>query len=153
LIAGATLSLTNRAETSDALQPLTFSLLNAPAGAALNSINGIFTWRPAINQSGTTNPVSIVVTDSGLPSLSATQTFNVIVNAPVQPQVAVSLAESQPSLRITGDFGPDYFIEASTNLLNWNSVFATNSPLLPVLWRDLENTNFTQRFYRIRLGP
>ncbi len=153
VIAGATLSLTNRAETSDALQPLTFSLLNAPAGAALNSTSGNFTWRPAINQSGTTNLVRIVATDSGSPSLSATQTFNVIVNAPVQPRAEVSVAGSQLSLWITGDFGPDYFIEASTNLLNWDSVFATNSPVLPFLWSDIENTNFHQRFYRIRLGP
>lgn len=153
VIAGATLSLTNRAETSDALQPLTFALSSGPTGASVNLTNGVFTWRPTIAQSGTTNSVSIVVTDSGLPSLSATQTFNVIVNAPAQPNGEIFWDDSQLNLLVGGDFGPDYSIEASTNLMNWESIFTTNSPTLPFLWPTADVANFGQRFYRIRLGP
>jgi hypothetical protein len=119
----------------------------------VNSTNGIFTWRPTIAQSGTTNSVSIVVTDSGLPSLSATQTFNVIVNAPAQPEAEIFWDDSQLNVLVGGDFGPDYSIEASTNLVNWESIFTTNSPTLPFLWPTADVANFGQRFYRIRLGP
>jgi len=60
-------------------QALTFSLASAPAGATINATSGQFTWRPAEYQGGTNYTVSIAVTDSGAPPLSATQSFNVTV--------------------------------------------------------------------------
>ena len=54
---------------------------------------------------------------------------------------------------ITGDYGPDYAIEASTNLLDWATLFTTNSPALPFDWLDADTNSFPQRFYRVRLGP
>jgi len=59
---------------------LTFALDNAPAGAAINSTNGVFTWTPTEAQGPSTNTMSVRVTDNGSPSLSATQTFTVTVN-------------------------------------------------------------------------
>jgi uncharacterized protein YejL (UPF0352 family) len=58
-----------------------FSLLNPPAGAAIDSTNGTLTWTPGDAQLGTTN-IQVHVADSGSPSLSATQSFNVRVEAP-----------------------------------------------------------------------
>jgi hypothetical protein len=64
----------------------------------------------------------------------------------------VSVAGGQFSLGISGQSGPDYAIETSTNLTQWTSAFITNSPALPFNWTDAA-TNLPQRFYRIKLGP
>jgi len=50
----------------------------APAGAAI-SAGGLFTWTPAAGQAGTTNTISVIASDNGTPSLTATQRFTVIV--------------------------------------------------------------------------
>jgi hypothetical protein len=59
-------------------QTLTCALLQAPAGANVDA-NGLFTWTPSQAQAATTNPIVVTVTDNGMPALSATQYFNVIV--------------------------------------------------------------------------
>ncbi len=50
-----------------------------PAGASIDAATGLFKWQPTEYQGGTTNLLSIVVADDGVPSLSATQTFKVLV--------------------------------------------------------------------------
>jgi hypothetical protein len=78
---GFTLLLTNIATDVDIpANTLAFSFAsNPPAGATLNSTNGIFRWRPTETQGPSTNRIGIVVTDDGTPSLSVTQYFTVIV--------------------------------------------------------------------------
>jgi len=59
---------------------LTFSLgSGAPAGLAIGPASGIVAWRPGAEFAGTTNPVSVIVTDNGVPALSRTNTFLIIV--------------------------------------------------------------------------
>jgi VCBS repeat-containing protein len=75
--------LTFTVEATDADLPkntLTFSLQNAPVGASINPSNGVFTWTPNESQGAGDYPITIVVTDNGSPSLSATQTVNIHVN-------------------------------------------------------------------------
>jgi CARDB/Domain of unknown function DUF11 len=61
-------------------QTLTFSLdSGAPAGAEIDPADGRFQWRPAANQGGTTNIITVRVTDSGTPPMSAETTFTVVV--------------------------------------------------------------------------
>ena len=61
-------------------QTLTFSLgAGAPSGASIDATTGVFTWRPSEFQGGATNRIAVTVRDSGTPSLSATQTFDVRV--------------------------------------------------------------------------
>lgn len=50
-----------------------------PAGAWINPTNGQFFWRPQLAQASTTNLISVIVTDSGNPPLSTTQTFSIVV--------------------------------------------------------------------------
>ena len=58
IMAGRTLLVTNSASDADSPpQTLTFSLLTAPANAAINSSSGLFTWRPTIAQSPSTQTV------------------------------------------------------------------------------------------------
>jgi pectate lyase len=154
LLAGITLAFTNSAtDTDQPPQTLTYSLLNAPTGASVNSSNGIFAWRPAIAQSGSSNFMAVVVADNGTPNLSATQSFSVVVTRPIDPSILSSgFTNGLFNLAVTGDSGPDYSVLASTNLTAWSQLYTTNSPALPFLWTDGE-TNFSQRFYRIQLGP
>jgi hypothetical protein len=70
--------------TDDDLPPetLTFSLgAGAPAGASITP-GGVFTWTPTAAQAPSTNTLSVIVTDSGLPAMSATNTFKVVVYRP-----------------------------------------------------------------------
>jgi hypothetical protein len=155
---GSTLTLTNTATDSDLpYQTLTFGLLNPPAGAAITTINitnGLFTWRPAITQAGTTNVIAVTVTDNGSPSMSATQTFVVTVTQPPAPGLALIPATTgQFAFSVSGTAGPDYLIQASTNLINWTTLYATSSPALPFVWVDSQRTLFPRRFYRALLGP
>jgi uncharacterized repeat protein (TIGR03806 family) len=155
ILAGRTLTITNTASDPESPpQTLTFSLAGSvPYGASINATSGVFAWRPAMGQSGT-NVLSVRVSDNGTPSLSATQGFSVIVNRPSQPALnSPGLTNGQFRLLVSGDLGPDYTLQASSNLFDWTSLFSTNAPLLPFWFVDQTGTNSLQRFYRAVLGP
>jgi len=155
LIAGQTLTITNVATDADVpAQTLTFSLVTNPPGATINPSNGVFTWRPAIAQSPSTNPISVKVADNGSPSLSATNSFSVIVNPPGKPVISsVGVNNGQFHFTITGTNGPDYTILASTNLTDWLPVGSDDGLPPPFLFTDPDANKFNQRFYRVILGP
>ena len=135
-------------------QTLTFSLIEAPTGAAIDPNSGVFTWRPAIAQSPSLQPISVVVSDNGTPVLSATQSFTVTVTQPVHPTLnAAMITNGQFEFWINGDAGPDYTIQLSTNLVFWSSIATANSPTLPFTWNDTNAAKFETRFYRVLLGP
>lgn len=152
---GVNLSVDCTATDSDLLpQTLTYSLLTGPSGAAVDSSSGNFTWRPDVSQSDSVNPVKVVVTDNGTPSLSATNDFSVTVNPLTQPTVSmISYAGGQFSFTVSGQVGPDYAVQASTNLLDWDTLFITNSPAAPFNWVDTDTNSYPARFYRIKVGP
>ncbi len=80
-----TLLVTNTgADTNTPAQTLTYQLTAAPAGATISS-SGIITWTPSAAQvSATPHTFTTLVTDSGSPALTATNTFQVTVtDAPV----------------------------------------------------------------------
>jgi hypothetical protein len=56
-------------------------------------------------------------------------------------------------LSVSGDAGPDYTVLGSTNLMDWVTIFTTNSPTLPFLFQDPAASDYNQRFYRVILGP
>jgi len=73
------LTVTNRASDADIpANGLTYQLVNAPTGASIDA-RGVITWRPSEEQGPSTNVLTTVVTDDGVPSLSATNTFKVLV--------------------------------------------------------------------------
>jgi glucuronoarabinoxylan endo-1,4-beta-xylanase len=155
--AGITLVITNVATDTDSPSPtLTFSLLTAPANATLTTAsgtNGIFTWRPLVSQAGTTNTVSVQVTENGTPALSATNNFTIIVNPLAQPVLgSVAISAGQVSLTINGPQGPDYTLLTSTDLISWVALLTTNSPPMPLTLMDT-NFNDAMRFYDIQIGP
>jgi hypothetical protein len=158
ILAGRTLVVTNSAGDTDAPpQLLTYSLSAAPPGVSINTNSGVVTWRPAIAQSPGTQSVVVVVSDMGVPVMSATQSFWVTVNAPGPPVLSPpEFANQSLHFLVSGDVGPDYTIQRSTNLnsgSNWVNYFTTNSPPLPFSFVDPVDMNADQQFYRIQLGP
>jgi glucosylceramidase len=156
ILAGRTLLVTNVATDADVpMQTLSYSSLNAPLGSGLNSASGLFTWRPAIAQSPSTQTVSVVTSDNGLPSMSVTQNFTVTVNRPADPQLSnPSVSNGNFSVWIAGDIGPDYLLQTSSNLLTWSTVATSTPSATPFYWTV---TNipppFLAQFFRITLGP
>ena len=51
----------------------------APAAARIHPTNGLFLWKPARADAGTTNPITLRATDVSAPSSTATRTFTVVV--------------------------------------------------------------------------
>ena len=75
------LSFTAMAGDLDAGQTLQFSLDGgAPAGTAIDANSGLFTWTPSEAQGPGVYPVTIRVTDNGVPVLDAAETINITVN-------------------------------------------------------------------------
>jgi glucuronoarabinoxylan endo-1,4-beta-xylanase len=149
---GVTLLVTNTASDSDG-ETLTFSPADTfPANATVNS-NGLFSWRPLVSQANTTNLIEIQVTDNGTPPLSATNNFNVTVNAVTNPVIgSVNFSPGQVSLTVNGPQGPDYTLWTSTNLTDWQTLFTTNSPPIPFTVTDT-NAADPARFYKVQIGP
>lgn len=156
LLAGRILNITNTATDADQpAQALTYQLITAPAGMTLNSTDGRLTWRPLISQSGTTNTVTVRVTDNGPSNLTDTKSFTAIVLKPAVPLLtAPAVSNSWFSFSVTGDQGPDYVIERSSALTpgSWLPLTTNLSPLPPFIWSAHE-TNGTRNFYRARLAP
>jgi hypothetical protein len=153
--AGITLTITNIASDSDQPpQTLTFSLAAGPTNASIASSTGVLTWRPVVAQANTTNAFSVVVTDNGSPPLSATQTFTVTVLPVNRPLLLLpAVTNNGLDMQVSGDFGLDYTIQGSTNLVVWTNLFSSNSPALPFSWTDTNASTLPQRFYRVLLGP
>ena len=95
------LTVTNTATDTDIpVDTLSYQLLDPPTGAVID-VNGVITWTPAEDQGPSTNTITIVVTDNGVPASSATNSFEVVVNevnsAPVLPaQTNQTIAELTP---------------------------------------------------------
>jgi len=152
---GVTLLITNAAADVDLpAQTLTFTTVKVPTGATVDPSSGVLNWRPLVSQAGTSNTFSVRVTDNGIPNLSVTNNFNVFVNPVTNPHIdSISLAGGHASLTASGPTGPDYTLWTSTNLFDWETLFTTNSPLLPVTLVDTNSILDPARFYRIQIGP
>ncbi len=96
------LTVTNAAGDPDIpANPLTYTLLNPPAGMAIDT-NGVIAWTPTLAQALTTNLITTVVTDFNVYApvnqhLSATNTFTVRV-----PGIMPAFAFTQPAQSVTG---------------------------------------------------
>ena len=74
---------------------LHFSLgSGAPANANINPTNGVFSWTPARNQGGTSNAITLVVTDDGSPPRSTSNTFSVVVGNYAEATLGSTMIEA-----------------------------------------------------------
>lgn len=153
---GFNLLVTNTATDANAGQTLTFTLPVKPTNATLTTLsttNALITWRPLVTQANSTNPFSVVVTDNGAPNLSATQNFTVVVN----PLTIPTLTASQPvgnqlGFNVSGQPGPDYAVQSSSNLVNWDTLLITNPVTMPFNW-NTNIGNLPAQYFRIKVGP
>jgi O-glycosyl hydrolase len=158
LLGGRTLVVTNAAVDPDVpAQSLSWSLLTPPAGATIGAASGIFNWRPPVAATPYTNAVTVQVADNGTPSLTATQNFNVIVLPPQSPTLSVPMViNGLFSLTVSGDAGPDYIIQTTTNLTDasgWTPVYTNAAATPPFQWTIPVNLAAGPQFYRIVLAP
>jgi hypothetical protein len=153
--AGQWLYVTNTATDAEAPpQTLTFTLLSAQPGANIATNTGVFAWHIPIASAGAVETITVRVADDGTPSLNDTQSLVVFIGAATTPQIsAATLSNGVFNLLITGDVGPDYTVQASTNLLTWTDLLTTNPTTMPLNWSDSSGTNLPARFYRVLLGP
>ena len=81
-----------------------YELLVAPAGAVIDA-EGVITWTPTESQGPSTNTITTVVTDNGVPPLSVTNSFTVTVSevntAPVLPAQADRSLDELTLLTVT----------------------------------------------------
>jgi endoglucanase len=85
-------------------------------------------------------------------STNSTQVSATTLAPNTLPTMAASAAGDQLVLQVSGATGPDYEIQASTDLINWSPLFTTNSPAMPFVWTG-NTTNGALNFYRIVVGP
>jgi len=154
---GQTVSLTATATDPDSPpQTLAFTLVSGLAStfSQVNNTNLAYGWRPTVADANSTNTVILKVGDNGFPSLSDTQAFSVAVNPLTVPALSsVALLDGQFTMQLDGQTGPDYAVQVSTNLTEWNTLLITNSPAMPWTWTDTNTASLPVRFYRLKVGP
>jgi len=97
---GMTLGFTIPAtDTNAPPEALSYWLSSGPTGATLNLTNGCFAWSVPATLANTTNLVSVQVGNNGVPPMSTTQSFAVIVTAAGQ---AMTLSFQAGGLRLNG---------------------------------------------------
>jgi hypothetical protein len=94
------------------------TVVGSPPGvqATVSGTNVVITWRPGAFQAGTTNLIQVVVTNNGVPPLSTTQTFVVVVPDYVSAAIVASLGQPGQSVCLPMS------LFTSTSLTNVNFV-------------------------------
>jgi hypothetical protein len=153
--AGAILNLTNSAADPDIpANTLAFSLdPGAPAGASINSSNGVFTWATQPEDANTTNAVTVRVTDDGTPPLNDTKSFVVTVVAP--PLQSISLSNNVVTIAWSAIAGEVYRVQYSEELPGTNWIDLPPDVTAPgsVASKDDSLGSAAQRFYRVLVVP
>jgi hypothetical protein len=128
-----------------------FSIASGPDGAVMDSKTGTFSWRPPVGyaQNNISNvAVMLKVSDGILPELATTQTLWIAVHPPELPKISqLQRIHSGWEFQVSGEAGLGYRIEASTNLVNWETLSTTNPATLPFKIFDL-GPRQGARYYR-----
>ena len=126
-------------------------------GATPGAGSGEFHWRPGVANADTTNEVRLQVADDGKPALSAERKFEVVVLPLAEVRMTPVLAASDHFVfELTGQPGPDYTVQVSTNLAlpPWTAALTTNLTSSPaLLTNQFPAGSAEQRFYRVLIGP
>ena len=153
---GTLLVITNTATDVDVpTNKLTFSLdAGAPNGAEINVTNGVFTWTPTEADVGSTNFITVRVTDDGTPNLSDAKTFKVVVvSRPIIESITVE--GENVTLVWSAIAGKTYRVQYKSDLAaaSWNDltddVPATGATASK---QDVLGSD-AQRFYRVVVLP
>ncbi|MDQ8202161.1 polysaccharide deacetylase family protein [Pelagicoccus sp. SDUM812003] len=81
-------------------------------------------------------------------------TWGGMTNPGATPNVeSISVHDSYLTLRVNGRTCPNYQVETSTNLTDWEPVYTAQSPIMPFTWTDTVQADLPQIFYRVKAGP
>ena len=140
----ATLVVTNTGTDLDIpANTLSYSLLAAPAGATI-SPNGVIAWSATQAQAPSTNTITTQATDNGVPPLSATNSFLVIVTQSNSPPVITAQPVSRTnilgttatfSVTATGSGSSltyQWIKNATNNLVNGGNISGVTSSSLTI---------------------
>lgn len=153
LHAGLRLVITNSASDPDLpANSLSFSLdPGAPPGATVDPVSGVFSWATSDANAGSTNLITVRVTDDGVPPLHDTRTFRVIVMARPTVQSAGLTAtlgvlawSAIPGAKYRVQFTDDLHAPAWTDLM---PDVVADGPVASVVYPLAS----TQRFFRLIL--
>jgi hypothetical protein len=135
-------------------QPLSFTLVDPLPGVMINPLTGLLTWSPTEDQGPSTNEIVVVVSDDGVPSLTATQSFSVVVLESNSPPTLFAITDRTihaGSMLLITNTAVDSDLPA--NLLNFSleSVPPSGADLDPATgvfsWQpDAELSNITNYF-------
>jgi hypothetical protein len=151
--AGAAVIFTNTATDSDLpANILTFSLdAGSAPGAILDANTGVFTWSTTTNQPPGTNLFTIRVSDNGVPSMSAAQSFSIVVTGPLR---IGGIQQSNGKLTVTWSTipGQTYQMVHKSNLddSNWLPVGSPQTATSDTLTLEITLPDQTSGFYRLR---
>lgn len=150
---GQTLSFTVQATDADIqTQSLSFSLSNAPVGAAIGGSSGVFTWTPSIAPA--TNTFTVGVSDDGSPAMTDAELFTVIV-APRPESHAHGVQDGNFIFDWATVAGQSFRVESTEDLATpvWVSLgdvlLGTGAPLSST--NELEGS--PQRYFRVQVQP
>jgi hypothetical protein len=107
-------------------------------------------WTPTQAQVGT-YPLTIRVTDNGVPPLTATTTFQLAVTGQDARLNVQRLASGEMQLSINGDVGYDFEVQKSADLVNWDKLLEFQLSNSPASCIDPDTAGGLCRFYRLRL--
>ena len=132
---------------------LSFALVSGPAGLSV-SPSGVIAWTPAVDQGPSTNLVTVCVFDDGIPSLSTTNSYPLMVRGAVVPPAiywdpATVLSGGEFRFRFAGTSGQRYVIQRSDDLIGWLDVQTNTMGSNPVDISVRWETNTHRRFFRV----
>ncbi|HEY2328838.1 MAG TPA: DUF642 domain-containing protein [Verrucomicrobiae bacterium] len=151
-------TVTNTATDSDTNAVLNYSLVSSPAGATINTNNGVITWTNA-SPSGLAARFNTLVTDNGTLAASATNTFTVFV-MPFPSITNVTATATNVILSWTAPTNDQFNVQWTTNLAppSW-TLFPNNlAPLVITSTTGVftftdTNLPLVMKFYRLLLLP
>jgi GH25 family lysozyme M1 (1,4-beta-N-acetylmuramidase) len=96
---------------------------------------------------------SVVVTNLAGSITSSNAVLSILTAAPAQLETVSWQPDASLQLRITGDAGATYFVQSSTNLVDWGPVTNVTVGLGALEFVISGATNEERRFFRARSGP
>jgi glucuronoarabinoxylan endo-1,4-beta-xylanase len=124
---------------------MTVSNLSLAARPVVGVTNGTFTYRLP--------PFSVVTFVGKADSLLRPGTPGQDIDPGTLPILSATVQGDQLALQIPTFPGETYAVQVSSNMVDWATVYATNTPAAIFEWIDPEPKVWPSRFYRIQMTP
>jgi outer membrane protein assembly factor BamB len=156
--AGTLLTVTCQATDADIpANRLTFKLTAGPIGMVIDANSGAITWTPTQGQVGATNQVTVSVTDDGVPALSDTESFTIVVKASVTGPIVIQTPQVVPgqscTLKWNSEPGATYRVLYRDNLdaAAWSVLTELTAGSQEAVFTD--RSLRSKRFYMVEAVP